>query len=649
MRKKDYESEINDLLREDSKKIKIPDEIMPGNMEKRLAKKVRKVPYALMSSVAAALLLIVAVPALLFMNEINKKADKTEEVSKEDQVISDNKNKDNMYVPMNEKVLREKLVQLTGNIKDCYMYEDIVPESDGESANNNQVNGGESDYSQTNIQVEGVDEADIVKTDGNYIYILQEIGGDVNLKIVQVNNGEMSLVSTYNIMGDLTGSSYCDGYSIACDMYLEGDKVCIEVKGFYYDNQCQLLVYDVSDRSNPELCNTILQDGSYYTSRKVGNILYTVSIYSAAQYDNEDYKSKVIPEINGQKMDCNDVYITDCVETPSYVVITAYDIIADKVVDEKSILSGSDIVYVSNNNIYLVEYSYNSSRYVWSNTQITKIAYDDKGNIEPLCSESISGKVFSQFSIDEKDETLRLVVEVDNDNENKVEVLTLDSQLQEIGSLCNPVGDENIKSVRFVNDTAYFVTFKTMDPLFAVDVSDPTDIKLLGELKIPGFSTYLHPYGDNLLLGIGYDANTNTGLEENMKMSMFDISDPANIVELSTYSFPENYGSSALYNYKAILANFDKNIIGFCVNGYRENDLWSNGEVYQYDYNLMYSVFSYDKEKGFVNAANINIESDNYVDVRGLYVGNTLYIVDTFNKITAVSLDTYTEIGKLEY
>ena len=126
----------------------------------------------------------------------------------------------------------------------------------------------------------------------------------------------------------------------------------------------------------------------------------------------------------------------------------------------------------------------------------------------------------------------------------------LDDKLKELSRIEELAPDESIYSARFIGNTGYFVTFRQMDPLFSVDLSDPKKPEILGALKIPGFSEYLHPYGDGLLLGIGMDTDP-TGMTTNgVKLSMFDVSDPKDVREIQKYVIEGAYSTDAAYNYK---------------------------------------------------------------------------------------------------
>ena len=180
-----------------------------------------------------------------------------------------------------------------------------------------------------------------------------------------------------------------------------------------------------------------------------------------------------------------------------------------------------------------------------------------------------------------------------------------------------------------MGDTAYFVTFRQVDPLFSADVSDPYSPKIIGSLKIPGFSRYLFPYGDKLL-GIGQNADEQTGKTGLMKLSMFDISDPANVTESSKTDISAKY-SEALHNHKATLADYGKNIIGFPAYGNR---------------GLLYFVYSYEDGK-FVQRLKADLDIRSQQDCRGLYIGKVFYIAAPY-ELQYYDLETFKLLGTLD-
>ena len=188
-----------------------------------------------------------------------------------------------------------------------------------------------------------------------------------------------------------------------------------------------------------------------------------------------------------------------------------------------------------------------------------------------------------------------------------------------------------IYSARFMGDIGYFVTYRNVDPLFAVDLSDPENPQIIGQLKVTGFSDYLHFYGEDRLLGIGWETNPETGEQTGLKLSMFDISDPENITEIHMLVIEGVDYCPAMNQYKAFLVDPEKNVIGFSTELY---DDYGNTTA-------DYMVFSYNSQEGFAQKMKVGlpIEEIGYStwQVRGLYIGDVLYVV-TVSEIRAFDM-----------
>ena len=195
---------------------------------------------------------------------------------------------------------------------------------------------------------------------------------------------------------------------------------------------------------------------------------------------------------------------------------------------------------------------------------------------------------------------------------------------------------EDIRSARFLGDIGYFVTFRNTDPLFSVDLSDPSDPKILGELKITGFSSYLHFYGENKLLGVGNEVDPETGAYTGIKLAMFDLSDPSNVKQLHKFVIKDTYDCPLFYNYKAAMIDTEKNVFGFMCDS-------------------SYMVFCYDEEKGFENVFTENLGDSYYgysynglQEVRGCFIGDNFYLVGGGQIRIYDMANDYKEVGRLE-
>ena len=486
------------------------------------------------------------------------------------------------------------------------------------------------DYSKTNIQEAGVDEGDIIKTDGTWIYILKQDG---SFSIVRANDGAPKVESTTKL--EKTGLSNRE----LREMYLDGDRLIIVEEGICTalekDNelyrtstgyQTVLSVWDITDRAQPEQIGMLRQDGHYKDSRKNGDFVYLFTSYMP--YIAETYEeSTIVPRINGDEVAYNQFYLPEKPASENYLIISSVDITKpEEVKDQKVLVSGADSFYVSTENIYVTNENYNSGKDTVV-TEIAKFHYKD-GRITGVAAGSVKGYLNDSFSLNEYDGTLRVVsTYYDETWEEWNALYILDEKLQQLSAIEDLAQGETIRSARFFGTTGYFVTFRQTDPLFSVDLSDPENPKVLGELKISGFSSYLHFYGENLLLGIGYEADENTGSTTGLKLSMFDISDPANVKEVSRTVLPGMTWCPAIEDYKSILVDPDKNLIGFYCD-------------------KRYFVYSYDETDGFTRKLLCDFYGDEFLGVsdqseqgtsgiaatvdydnmRGLYIGDYLYL-----------------------
>ncbi|MCI8551253.1 MAG: hypothetical protein HFI68_11830 [Lachnospiraceae bacterium] len=499
-----------------------------------------------------------------------------------------------------------------------------------------------SDYSQTNVQVKGVDEADIIKTDGKYLYVVytgDEYVGQVH--IIEVDGGFMREVSKTE---PVTEGVYRD-YDSVLELYVDGDTMTVLMDCIDEDTAegyTVTAVYDISDRAAPKLTGALSQDGSYRSSRKNGRYVYVFSNKGASAQEGE--KRGYVPYADGKPVPCGDIYYSPDADTEQMVVITAVDTEnPGGFTDTKTLYCGWDTMYVSGEAIYAAATVYEGDK---SQTELFKVSYGS-GKLEAEGSRRFLGWLNNQFSMDEYNGYLRLVATVDDYRSGgQVNSLyVMDEDLEIVGSIHNLAPNERIYSARFMGDTGYFVTFRETDPLFSVDLSDPQNPKIMGELKITGFSSYLHGYSENLLLGIGKEINPRTGETEGLKLSMFDISDPGNVTEKEKKVLEAYQESDALSNHKAVLIDTDKNLFGFLAYRY----YWGGDKEEACDYVL----YSYEEEWGFTERAVIHFDWSEISGgfgsgVRGVYIGETLYLTGFQDGVRSYSLKSGEELGRIE-
>ncbi|RGD64746.1 hypothetical protein DXA98_08730 [Lachnospiraceae bacterium OF09-6] len=630
------QKELLDKIRHSAEGIEIPEQLTPQSVEEKLKreaqqKKIQRRKIMIRWMEAAAVLAIVAAggtqtelykqwkePALSSEADMEKPVAEqdTESSVQPEEVDASGEFKQADSEEELYKTLQE-LEKQTGSYArggDVMLLEESaeITTMDAGAADTaaNQKVTGEADYSQTNVREAGVDEGDVVKTDGSYLYILKSSG---SVRIVDIRGTKMKEIA--EIQPEKLNESIED-------LYLDGDKLMLVTTGYessmeeaesdmYTVNRYQytaLTVYDITEREHPEMTGRITQEGDYRQSRKNGDYVYLLTQYSPSLGDSfED--SSVIPLVNEQKLAISDVYLPDQTSQPDYLVASGINIQdPENVISSKAIVSGAADFYMSSDNLFICNNNWNDGK---SSTEILRFACED-GEITAGAMCELPGFLNDTFSLDEYQGYLRVLLTEDSNGESN-SLYILDEDMQVTGAIRDLADGETIRSARFMGTIAYFVTFRQTDPLFCADLSDPDNPQILSELKLTGFSSYLHPYGDHLLLGVGYEAEEETGSQTGVKLSMFDISEPSQVEELDKYVIK---GASYLpsdYDYKAILADGEKNLIGFVCDG-------------------EYLVFSYDEEKGFQNLLTYTMSDWEYWDgdasCRGVYAGDEFYIVD---------------------
>ena len=507
---------------------------------------------------------------------------------------------------------------------------------------------GGKDYSTTNLQMEGVDESDIAKIDGSYIYTVE----DKYIVITDIQDGKLEEVTRF-LPKD------CGAADRVMEIYVDGDQLILVVQGYetslgesskagsdketsdketkdeensdketavsdvakdgafcYKMNgksTTQIQVYSIVDRRNPEFEGRLIQDGYYNTSRKIGDVVYLFTQYHMTSdvvgYVEKEYTS-VIPKVNGEKVAAGEIYLPES-SGESGILVSSLDVNKpDKVLDSKLVISGYAQTYISKDALYLYEEDYDGAMI----TNIAKFALDE-GRISGVAATAVRGYVRDTFAINASDGYLR-VLTTDYSTEDEVNALyILDENMKLTGQLTGIAPGEEIYAARFMGNTGYFVTYRNTDPLFTVDLSDPEKPEIIGELKVTGFSEYLHFWDDTHLLGIGYESDEKTGNIENIKLSMFNIENPGEVTEEAKLVLKDVDYSEALYDYKSVIISKDKNLIGLVCEDY------SSSRTKQ-----TYQIYSYENGTFKKQAEIPDINGVNYENVRGMYSGNVFYL-----------------------
>ncbi len=564
--------------------------------------------------------------------------------------------------------------------------EEQAPELGG-GRNENYNEEADVDFSGNNEQVQGVQEADNVKTDGKYIYFFSP--KDHILRIFEANNGNPRFLSKLSL--DNGVNWYNAGV-----MMLEGDRIVfittVEEKVNNESNEPEVsddVVYedyipytppkmlteitfvDVSDRTAPKVEKTSLQTGRYNNSRLTDGVLYTVSRYGLDFYcrdideyfyDPEDLE-KYVPAVDGEYIAEKNIFFPEDINNSIYTVVSAYDLNGDISSPSSSLclVGKNGQIYCNQSNLYIASGIVVTQKEVKGNdtlefsrqcTEIIRISLGD-GDLQLSGCGNVPGTIHDQFSMDEKDGYFRIATtgyyflanedDISNKSTRASKLFVLDETLTVVGISAEMGVTEEIKSVRFMGNICYVVTFRQTDPLYAIDLSDPKNPTILSELKIDGFSTYMFNYGQNLLLGIGYNADPETGITTGLKLTMFDTSDPKAVDDLSSYIMDFGSGwmsSEAMENHHAVLVAPNKNVIGLPVWEYDGNNGYGKTS-------LRFFEFDADSNR-IVDLANVDISSGTLYGVRSMYINDYAYIVSP-ESIISVALNDFEVVSTLSF
>ncbi|MBP1929468.1 putative secreted protein with C-terminal beta-propeller domain [Methanolinea mesophila] len=504
------------------------------------------------------------------------------------------------------------------------------------------------EYSTTNVQVKEVDEADIVKTDGTYIYV--------------VSGNELNIVRAYP--AESAGIISTTGFSgTPVSLYLYGDKVALICRDYrppeYWrcePGRCTwpagngektvIYIFSVKDRAMPTLEREVEIDGGYTDSRMIGQWLYFLTSTPVNPHSDDITFPAVRDGVAGTFTPV--AYSLEGTDKAfAFTTIGSVGLDTDAPVRAKTFLVGTaGTVYVSPTTLYFGVHSMGEpsplrhvdaqGREVGGTTDQTAIysfSLQD-GAIRFNAAGKVDGTLLNQYAMDEYKGNLRLgttVTEYGYTGRSTLSstVSVLDTRLNTIGMVAGIAPGERIYATRFMGDRLYLVTFMQTDPFFVVDLSDPAHPALAGELKLPGFSNYLHPYDATHIIGVGKTANFGA-----VKLSLFDVSDISRPGLVDSVELGEAGSSSEVLNDpKAFLFDKEKDILVLPVelaglyrtqpaggNYYGTRDVWGGAYVFSVDpdrgFSLKGTVKHYDEHSG-----------DQVQVKRALYIEDTLYTI----------------------
>ena len=567
------------------------------------------------------------------------------------------------------------------------------------------IYGVTNDYSSTNIQVAGVDEADTVKTDGQYIYTIsssQNSGAyyyygyssqnSNNIYIINADPNDATVISKITLDNDSTpdglfispDSSKLVVFSSRYQPYpvASPERSVISIMPYYNDVSTTVDIYDISNKASPVLDRNFTVSGSYFNSRMIGNYVYAVTTQNAYVYNG----AVTVPAVySGEKVYAaspTSIYYADMNQSNYYSFTSFYGIdVSDSQQQPTNmtvLMSGASTMYVSPDNIYVAYPN-------WVNgTDVTSI-YRIKITGLQLTLEAkgaVPGNIINQYAMDEYNNNLRIATNLWQNTGGSIafggqsaqinNVYVLNQNLSILGKLEGLAQGENLHSVRFMGDKCYLVTFVRTDPLFVISLSQPTNPTILGELKIPGYSDYLHPYDETHLIGVGKEAvdaqEQDFAWYQGIKLSLFDVSNVNSPVQLANYVIGDRgTDSPVLSDPKAFLFDRTKNLLvipvslalvdNSTINQYQPKDSAYGTTVWQGAY-----VFSLTESGGFtlkgtithLNPALLNSQGqltnpNDYYNTqndwitRSLFIGNTLYTISN----AEVKLNNLTDMSQI--
>ncbi len=525
-----------------------------------------------------------------------------------------------------------------------------------------------SDYSSTNVQVQGVDEADILKMDGTYVYhlsknrimISQILPTDSAKLVAQIDMDENVNASDFYIDGDrlmVMGYTYNDDVypmPLLRDMayefapHMRGGSISIAQ------------IWDISNQAKPSKVRTVEFDGSLSSSRMIdGNVYLVMNSWSpwygfdvipeakdlVPAYRDSNVSSSFEPMVK-----CGNVGYFDPEPSREYLTVASVPMHGTGDVQIEVILGSSETVYASLNNLYVARQDWLVRPFYGSmipedreKTNVYKFNLDG-GKIEFAKQGSVPGHLLNQFSLDEHNDYLRAATTIGQVSRSGAEstnnVYILDKDMKPAGNIEGIAPGETIYSMRFMGDRGYMVTFKKVDPFFVLDLKDPKNPSILGKLKIPGYSDYLHPMDENHIIGVGKDTveagedpwnggQANFAWYQGIKMAVFDVTDVTNPKELWKVEIGDRgTESEALQNHKAFMYSPTKQILALPVRVAEldesvKADPYREGNEYgDFTFQGAY-VYRLTVEKGFEFLGRITHHTDDQAMLKsGWYYGN---------------------------
>jgi uncharacterized secreted protein with C-terminal beta-propeller domain len=557
---------------------------------------------------------------------------------------------------------------------------------------------GGTEYSGTNVQVTGVDEADNVKNDGTYIYVLA--GNKVSI-LKAFPPTEAQLLSTIAFNDMIPSGIFVNNNTLAVlgSNYTTTTEPFYSATGLPYlsyvgETSTFLELYDISNRSSPGLLKTVTTGGGYLSSRMIGEYIYIVAgqpAYYRIEILSNIFDRVDLPKIgiDGQikEVTASEIYYSNA--TDEYFTFTTILAVNTQNMTESAnsktlMIGGTSTMYVSSSDMYVTYTAYDQNWNGYDQTSIYRI-HVENNTITPQAQGKVPGHILNQFSMDQYGDYFRVVtttwgytipnswglpnstITPPSDNvtilnitisplpsswvspvpivgAQQTNVYVLDMNLSIVGRLENLARGENFHSARFMGNRCYLVTFMNIDPLFVIDLSNPTKPTELGNLTIPGYSDYLHPYDENHLIGVGKETTASEqgffAWYQGVKISLFDVSNMTNPIQLANYIIGDRGTTSpVLDDHRAFLFDKTQNLLVIpIVEAKIDQSQYPPGQVPANAYGQTVwqgaYVFNITLDSGFMLKgkithleSGIDVWNSTYHIERSLYIDDVLYTV----------------------
>ena len=540
----------------------------------------------------------------------------------------------------------------------------------------------EADYSKTDLQVAGVEEGDRILTDGAYFYTVHD-DGDGNrilLHILKADGDRTKEVSKMEFPSCHYSNMYLYQNQLFLIGYQESEKWKNRVgkedgyelaENFIYRREVKTVLYviDLSDKTKPKQKHRLTQDGYYKNSRLTGGYLYLFSVHEVSRFRTKELKKDkpetYVPCVNGEPVAENRIYAPSKKKDGSYTVMTSLALEKPSGFCDKAAIYGSfQNFYMSQNYFYLTQRNYPERfyfNYVLNDiaeessedaeksieaqgkdakedtkteeeedgkTLLLKFAYEN-GRFSLQAKGKFEGEVDGSYAFHEYQGNL-CVIYTKYDEKTTNGLYIFDASLKKIGEIGDLGVDEEIYASYYIDHMAYFVTYRNTDPVFAVDLTDAKKPRLCSELKLPGYSDYLHSFGEDYMVGLGVHGDGEDSSKDKVKLSLFYIDEKKSLKEVAKEVTAFKTWDCELvdYDHRQVFVDEERGLLGFYVWEYEKETYYY--ELYQKKGEQFEKLWE-TEVKGVDNGYGDDL-------LRGVRIGETFYVVSVAGEVKTCQL-----------